>query len=42
VHRHGRRLPPRELVAQVVGGPIAVQPFLSYLRGKLGPIYGLC
>lgn len=41
VHRHGRTYPPRELVQQVVGGPIAVQPFLAYLNGKLGPIYGL-
>jgi carboxypeptidase Taq len=41
VHRHGRTYPPRELVARVVGGPIAVAPFVSYLRGKLGPIYGL-
>ncbi|HKG37427.1 MAG TPA: carboxypeptidase M32 [Conexibacter sp.] len=41
VHRYGRTYPPRELVARVVGGPIAVEPFLAYLRGKLGPIYGL-
>jgi carboxypeptidase Taq len=41
VHRHGRTYPPRELVRRVVGGPIAVQPFVDYLRGKLGPIYGL-
>jgi carboxypeptidase Taq len=41
VHRHGRKLPPRELVARVVGGPIAVAPFVAYLRGKLGAIYGL-
>jgi carboxypeptidase Taq len=41
VHRFGRSIPPRELVAQATGGPIAVQPFVDYLRGKLGPIYGL-
>jgi carboxypeptidase Taq len=41
VHRFGRRFPPRELVARATGGPIAVEPFLTYLRGKLGPIYGL-
>jgi carboxypeptidase Taq len=41
VHRFGRTYPPRELVRRVVGGPIAVEPFLAYLRGKLGPIYGL-
>jgi len=41
VHRFGRTYPPRELVARATGGPISVQPFLDYLRGKLGPIYGL-
>jgi len=41
VHRYGRTYPPRELVERVVGGPIAVQPFLDYLNGKLRPIYGL-
>ncbi len=41
VHRFGRTHPPRELVERVVGGPIAVQPFLDYLNGKLRPIYGL-
>jgi carboxypeptidase Taq len=41
VHRFGRTHPPRELVRRVVGGPIAVEPFLTYLRGKLAPIYGL-
>ena len=41
VHRFGRTYPPRELVERVVGGPIAVQPFLDYLNGKLRPIYGL-
>jgi carboxypeptidase Taq len=41
VHRFGRTYPPRELVARVVGGPIAVQPFVDYLTAKLTPIYGL-
>ncbi|HET6447855.1 MAG TPA: carboxypeptidase M32, partial [Conexibacter sp.] len=41
VHRHGRTYPPRELVQRATGGPIAVEPFLAYLREKLGPIYGL-
>ncbi len=35
VHRHGRKYPPRELVARVVGGPISVQPFVDYLTAKL-------
>lgn len=41
VHRFGRTLPPRELVERATGTPIRVEPFLSYLRAKLGPIYGI-
>lgn len=41
VHRHGRTLPPGALVRRVVGGPIAVEPFVDYLRAKLVPLYGL-
>jgi carboxypeptidase Taq len=41
VHRFGRKLPPRDLVAHATGGPIAVAPFVNYLRAKLTPIYGL-
>jgi carboxypeptidase Taq len=41
VHRHGRTYPPRELISRVVGGPLQVEPFLSYLDAKLRPIYGL-
>jgi carboxypeptidase Taq len=41
VHQYGRKLPPRELVARATGGPIRVAPFVGYLRGKLGAIYGL-
>jgi carboxypeptidase Taq len=41
VHRFGRKLPPKELVARACGGPIQVAPFVDYLRAKLTPIYGL-
>jgi carboxypeptidase Taq len=41
VHRHGRKYPPRELVARAAGGPIAVQPFVDYLTTKLSAIYAL-
>ncbi|MDW5595001.1 carboxypeptidase M32 [Conexibacter stalactiti] len=41
LHRYGRKLPPKELVQRIVGGPIAVQPFADYLRAKLTPLYGL-
>jgi carboxypeptidase Taq len=41
VHRHGSKYSSRELLERVVGGPIAVGPFLEYLKDKLGDVYGL-
>jgi carboxypeptidase Taq len=41
VHRHGAKFPTRELLERVVGGQIAVAPFISYLKRKLGDVYGL-
>jgi carboxypeptidase Taq len=41
LHVFGRKLPPKELVQRIVGGPIAVQPFVDYLTAKLTPLYGL-
>jgi len=35
VHAHGRKLPPRELLARATGQELAVAPFLRYLREKL-------
>ncbi len=41
IHRHGRRLPPPELVQQAVGGPLDPEPLLRQLRAKYGALYGL-
>jgi carboxypeptidase Taq len=41
IHRHGAKYPTRELLERVVGGPIAVGPFVAYLKAKLGDAYGL-
>jgi carboxypeptidase Taq len=41
VHRHGAKFGARELVERVVGAPITVSPFVSYLKRKLGDVYGL-
>jgi len=41
VHRHGRKYMPTELLERAVGGPIDPEPYLAYLRRKLGSIYGL-
>ena len=35
VHRHGRKLYPRELLRRVTGEELRVEPFVSYLRAKL-------
>jgi carboxypeptidase Taq len=41
VHRHGAKFTTGELLERVVGGPIAVAPFISYLKGKLSAVYGV-
>jgi carboxypeptidase Taq len=39
VHRHGAKFSTAELLERVVGGPIAVEPFVSYLKSKLSDVY---
>ena len=41
VHQYGSKFATTELLERVVGGPIAVGPFVRYLKGKLGDVYGL-
>ena len=41
VHRHGAKFSSAELLPRVVGGPIAVVPFIDYLKGKLSQVYDL-
>lgn len=41
VHRHGSKFTTAELLERAVGGPIAVGPFIRYLKHKLGDVYGL-
>jgi carboxypeptidase Taq len=41
VHRHGAKFPTGELLQRVVGAPIAVSPFVAYLKRKLGDVYGI-
>jgi carboxypeptidase Taq len=41
VHRHGSKFTTTELLERAVGSPIAVGPFVSYLKHKLGGVYGL-
>jgi carboxypeptidase Taq len=41
VHRHGAKFTMTELLERVVGGPIAVAPYVAYLKDKLGDVYGI-
>jgi carboxypeptidase Taq len=41
LHAQGRKFTPVETLERVVGGPIDPEPYLRYLREKLGGIYGL-
>ncbi len=41
VHRHGAKFTSAELLQRVVGAPIAVGPFVNYLKRKLGDVYEL-
>jgi carboxypeptidase Taq len=41
VHQHGAKFESPELLQRVVGGPIEVAPFVSYLKTKLSDVYAL-
>lgn len=41
VHRHGSRYSDTELLRQIVGGPVRVDPFINHLRTTLSQVYGL-
>jgi carboxypeptidase Taq len=41
VHQYGSKFAAAELLQRVVGRPIEVGPFLSYLKGKLSEVYDL-
>ena len=41
VYRHGKRYDPDELVERATGRPLDTGPYLRYLKGKFGELYGL-
>ncbi|MGI8414457.1 MAG: carboxypeptidase M32 [Solirubrobacteraceae bacterium] len=41
VHRHGAKFTSAELLERVLGAPISVAPFVSYLKRKLSDVYGV-
>jgi carboxypeptidase Taq len=40
VHQHGAKFTAPELLQRIVGEPLAVQPYVRYLKTKLSDVYG--
>src|SRR5437764_954638 len=41
IHCHGGKFTSAELLERVVGAPVSVKPFITYLKGKLSEVYGV-
>ncbi len=41
IYQHGRKYTELELIERVTGGPVSIEPYIDYLKGKYGEIYGL-
>jgi carboxypeptidase Taq len=41
LHRHGRKFTPRETLARAAGSEIDPEPYVRYLKGKLGEVAGV-
>ncbi len=41
IHRRGYEAYAGEIVEDAVGAPLSVAPFMTYLKGRFGPLYGL-
>ncbi|MGD9317096.1 MAG: carboxypeptidase M32 [Anaerolineae bacterium] len=41
VYQHGSKFTANELVQRVTGGPMRIEPYVGYLRGKYGELYDL-
>jgi len=41
IYQHGRKYTPSELVERVTGGPLDIEPYIRYLKGKYGELYEL-
>ncbi len=39
IYQHGSKFTAAELVEQVTGGPLSIDPYIAYLRGKYGELY---
>ena len=41
LHRHGRKFTPRETLERAAGSEIDPEPYVRYLKGKLGEVAGV-
>ncbi|NOT33237.1 MAG: carboxypeptidase M32 [Candidatus Eisenbacteria bacterium] len=41
IYQHGSKFTADELLMRVTGGPLSVEPYMTYLWGKYAPLYGL-
>jgi carboxypeptidase Taq len=41
VHRHGRKFTAEEILERATGRPLEIAPYMRYLRGKYGALYGI-
>jgi len=41
LYRHGRKYLPVDGVTRAVGAPMSIEPYMAYLQGKFGALYGL-
>lgn len=40
IYTHGRKYTAPELIQKVTGGPLRIEPYVAYLKGKYGELYG--
>ena len=41
IYHHGRKFTAAELTERLAGGPLSIEPYMAYLRGKFGELYRL-
>lgn len=41
IYQHGSKFTAAELVERATGGPLSIEPYMNYLRGKYEALYGL-
>ena len=41
VYKHGNKFTANELVEKATGGPLSIEPYLTYLKTKYGELYKL-